>query len=485
MQSVDHDLATALVDLDALRPHPRNPRNGDVDAIAQSLEVNGQYRPIVLAADGTILAGNHTYAAAMSLGWDRIAAVRLDLAPDSPEALRIMLADNRTADLGNYDDGLLLGLLEAIEQVEGTGYTQVDVDRLHDALDDAPPVTRPSLSDRFGVPPTSVLRMSSGPWQARKRQWMQSGLASHTGRGLHLVRSDGAATDADFYGKKRAREARLGRELSHAEWSEMWESERLVSDSTASGTSTFDPVLCEVVYRWWAPPGGLVFDPCAGGSVRGLVASATGHPYTGLDIRPEQIEANVTQASDWPDELPQPEWMLADATDPCPVGTDWADLLFTCPPYADLERYSDDPRDLSTMDYPQFTEAHGSMIRHGLDALRDNRFAVWVISDVRDKRGRYRGLVADTIHQFQQAGAHLYNDLILAEPIGSQRLFAGRRLTQNRKVARVHQHVLVFVKGDPLAAHAALGPVPEEAFALPDPDADDIDTTGMAEAEAL
>jgi len=481
---MDHQLATDWADITTLRPHPRNARNGDTDAIAASLMANGQYRPIVVARDGVILAGNHTYAAAMELGWDRLACVRLDIDPNGPDAIRIMLADNRTAELGTYDDGLLMALLDTLDDLDGTGYAQTDLDALHAAQDDAPPVQRPTLSDRFGMPPTSVLRMSSGPWQERKRQWMRAGLASHTGRGLHLVRSDGAATDADFYGKKRAREARLGRELSHAEWSEMWAAERLVSDSTASGTSTFDPVLAELVYRWWAPPAAHVYDPCAGGSVRGLVASSVGHQYTGVDIRAEQIEANLAQAAEW-DSDPQPEWMLGDATEACPVGTDWADLLFTCPPYADLERYSDDPRDLSTMDYPDFVAGHRAMIRHGLDALRDDRFAVWVISDVRDRRGLYRGLVAETVAAFQSAGAALYNDLILSEPIGSQRLFAGKRLTTNRKVARVHQHVLVFVKGDPIAAHAACGPVPEESWAVPDMERDDVDDVPTPDVEVM
>jgi hypothetical protein len=128
-----HNLNGAQVNLTALRPHPRNARNGDIDAIAESLRVNGQYRPIVIAADGTILAGNHTYMAAMEIGWATIAAVRLDLHPDSPEAHRIMLADNRTADLGNYDRGLLVDLLQDLDAgpgLVGTGYDGDDLTRL-------------------------------------------------------------------------------------------------------------------------------------------------------------------------------------------------------------------------------------------------------------------------------------------------------------------------------------------------------------------
>jgi hypothetical protein len=133
-------LQTEWVPVDDLRPHPRNARNGDIDAIAESLRVNGQFRPIVVAQDGTILAGNHTYMAAMSLGRTEIAAVRLPLHPDSPEAIRVLLADNHTADLGQYDDGLLVSLLRDLEEAEGglygTGYDSDDIVGLLDKIAD-------------------------------------------------------------------------------------------------------------------------------------------------------------------------------------------------------------------------------------------------------------------------------------------------------------------------------------------------------------
>lgn len=133
MTAPAHALSTEWVDLATLRPHPDNANNGDVDEIAASLAANHQFRPIVVAADGTVLAGNHTYMAAMGLGWERIAVVRLDLDPGSTAALRVMAADNRTAQLGRYDDGLLADLLARIDAdggLAGTGYTADDLDAL-------------------------------------------------------------------------------------------------------------------------------------------------------------------------------------------------------------------------------------------------------------------------------------------------------------------------------------------------------------------
>jgi hypothetical protein len=120
----------AATRLEDLTPHPRNPRNGDVEVIASSLAAHGQYRPIVVSRDGVILAGNHTYAAALALGWTEILTWRLDLDSNDPRATAILLADNRTSDLGRYDEGLLLDLLKEMPVLDGTGYTPDDLDDL-------------------------------------------------------------------------------------------------------------------------------------------------------------------------------------------------------------------------------------------------------------------------------------------------------------------------------------------------------------------
>lgn len=118
----------------SLRPYYKNPRQGNVEAIAQSLDVNGQYRPIIVNR-GTktqraneVLAGNHTLAAAKHLGWAEIGVVWVDL--DEDEATRVVLADNRTADLGTYDDQMLTELLTAAPSLAGTGYDSDDLLRL-------------------------------------------------------------------------------------------------------------------------------------------------------------------------------------------------------------------------------------------------------------------------------------------------------------------------------------------------------------------
>lgn len=115
--------STYEIPLADISPHPRNPRRGDIDLIAESLRVNGQYRPIVVQLyTGFILAGNHTAIAAGRLGWTHILGVYVDV--DDVAALRILLADNRTADVATYEFDELDALLRSFEgDLEGTGWT--------------------------------------------------------------------------------------------------------------------------------------------------------------------------------------------------------------------------------------------------------------------------------------------------------------------------------------------------------------------------
>lgn len=122
--------ATA-VPVNTLRTYHKNPRRGEVSVIADSLRVNGQYRPILVnrgthtGRTNEVLTGNHTLAAAKELGWTDVAVVWVDV--DEDQARRIVVADNRTSDLGTYDDSLLLELLQAIPDLDGTGYDSDDL----------------------------------------------------------------------------------------------------------------------------------------------------------------------------------------------------------------------------------------------------------------------------------------------------------------------------------------------------------------------
>lgn len=251
--------------------------------------------------------------------------------------------------------------------------------------------------------------------------------------------------DPSFYAKKRAKEAELGRELTTEEF---LADHYAASDApTASGTSIFDPVLCEIAYRWFCPPGGAILDPFAGGSVRGVVASVLGYAYHGCELRAEQVAANRAQIDIC--RTPAPIWHCADSRNIAAVCDGLsADMVFSCPPYADLEVYSDDPRDLSQMDYPEFIEAYRAIIAAACGMLRPDSFACFVVGEVRDKRGNYRNFVGDTVEAFRAAGLHYYNEAILLTAVGSLPVRVGKQFVAGRKLGKTHQNVLVFVKGD-------------------------------------
>lgn len=132
------------VPINTIHPHPDNPRRGTVTAIVDSLNAHGQFRPLIVQRSTRfVLAGNHTLAAARQAGMTEIAVTFLDV--DDEQARRIMLVDNRTSDLGTYDDQTLLRLLSETSDLTGTGYRPADVEDLTAFLrspQDAPaPVT--------------------------------------------------------------------------------------------------------------------------------------------------------------------------------------------------------------------------------------------------------------------------------------------------------------------------------------------------------
>lgn len=331
-----------------------------------------------------------------------------------------------------------------------------------------------SLAERFTVPPFTILDGRGGWWQDRKRSWIDLGIESELGRDARTFVKRGDRTD----GFAAAAAAKAGKAGALENLDEVSAKILALSD----GISIFDPVLAELSYRWYCPPGGIILDPFAGGSVRGLVAAFLGRRYVGVELRAEQVEANRAQVDPFlakaPDGAPVPKWHVGDSAQ---VLVDWAlmgndpaaplnggremmggaDFVFSCPPYHDLEVYSDDPADLSKMDWGAFLEAYRAIISLAVAHLNDNRFAAFVVGEIRaGARGVYRNFVGETIRAFTDAGADYYNEGIFVQPAGTLPIRAGRQFAATRKLGRCHQTILVFVKGDPKAAADAIGAAP-------------------------
>jgi DNA modification methylase len=240
------------------------------------------------------------------------------------------------------------------------------------------------------------------------------------------------------------------------------------TEETCNGTSIFDPVLCELTYRWFCQPGGKILDPFAGGSVRGIVAAKLGYDYTGCDLSAGQIAANQEQAKRiTPGRLPR--WIVGDSQDIAKLAPGQYDLVFSCPPYFDLEVYSEAPADLSGMGWEKFSEAYRKIVAACVGMLKLDRFACFVVGDVRDERGFYRSFPALTIDAFQSASATLYNEAVLVTAVGSLPLRIGKQFGSYRKLGKTHQNILVFFKGNPKTIKAWAPPEFGEAEPAPAP----------------
>lgn len=280
------------------------------------------------------------------------------------------------------------------------------------------------LRDLFIEPPFTVLDSKSGNWQRRKREWQRIGIKSEVGRGKSMTHAmptgkyDGNNMKEEYYSEEKQ----------------------------VLNTSIFDPALTELLYKWFVPENGTILDPFAGGSVRGIVANYLGYKYTGIDIRQEQIDSNREQGLDILDVNNQPNYYVGDSNEVLNGFTKEFDFVFSCPPYADLEVYSDLENDISNMPYDKFMKAYEEIIAKSCKLLKNGGYACFVVGEVRDKQGNYIGFVPDTIKAFEKAGVKYYNEGILLNSIASASMRAKRIFGSNKKLVKVHQNVLIFKK---------------------------------------
>ena len=671
-----------------LIPYSRNPRthtDEQVSQIASSILEFGFTNPILVDKKNMVIAGHGRLLAARKLKLEKVPTICLDYLTETQKRAYV-IADNKLALNAGWDDEMLKVEFEELTGLDFDmnllGFRDEEISQNGNVgLDTG---VRGSLSDKFGVPPFSVLNAADGWWQERKKQWISLGIES--GRGRSEMRNRSTPIHKMAYFNKG--------ELIAKE-----------------GGSIFDPVLAELVYRWFSPKGGIILDPFSGGSVRCIVASILGRKYIGVDLRKEQVEENIEQGkkllnfkkdyfpttfsnyndltpiekfgnfsvkrddlyavngvnggkvrtcfylaqnarglvtagsraspqvnivahiakelnipcrvhtpegklspeveaakntgaeviqhkagyntvitkrakddslehgfteipfgmecfeaveatknqvknippdtkrivipvgsgmslsgllhgliennlnipvlgvrvgadpterlnkyapSNWeemvslvssdldyhqhetnndffgltldpvyeakcikfliegdllwvvgirqtslPLQTKLPTWKTGDSVDIKTLLPDLeADLVFSCPPYADLEVYSDDPRDISNLSYSKFNKSYSEIISKTCGLLKKDSFACFVVGEVRDKDGHYYNFVADTIEAFRKAGLHYYNETILVTPVGSLAVRVGNYFKTSRKLGKRHQNVLIFVKGD-------------------------------------
>jgi hypothetical protein len=406
-----------------LKPNPNNPRLIKDDKFKKLVTSLREFpemmekRPMVCVTDtdGKLypLGGNMRLKALKEIGYKEIPDNWIMLADEWSEEKRKEFVIKDNVSFGEFDWDTLANEWDVEE------LTEWGLDIPNFEIDEEEKEQPKKLSDRFIIPPFSVLDTRVGEWQDRKRYWLSIGIESELGRDSKSIKFSKMAEDLAWSGQK-------------------------------TGISIFDPVLCELAYKWFNVPNGKILDCFAGGSVRGIVAAKLGYEYLGNDLRSEQINANRINAKEVLQEAEiYPTWTCGDSLNIDTIAKGYeADLLFSCPPYADLEVYSDAKEDISNMPYKEFITVYREIIKKSCALLKEDRFAVFVVGDVRDKKGFYRNFVSDTIQAFINSGMFLYNEMILVNSIGSKAIGANGYM-KTRKVGKVHQNVLVFYKGNP------------------------------------
>lgn len=407
------ELKIEYISVNDLKPYEKNNKKHedfDVGEIAKSISKYEMIDPVgIWGKDNTIVEGHGRVLACKQLGIDNVPCIRLDHLTDE-QRREYAIVHNKSQEVALYDFDNLADELADLDLSDFAFDFGIDMDAEEETEIVEDEVERKSLVDRFIVPPFSILDTRQGYWRERKQGWLDLGIKSELGRNENIMSAGGAYEEI-------------------------------------GGTSIFDPVLCELAYKWFCTEKGKIYDCFAGGSVRGIVASKLGYNYHGIDLRQEQIDANNKNAKETGT---QPHWYCDDSLNADKyIEDNSCDMVFSCPPYADLEVYSDDPRDISNMDYENFCKVYAEIIAIACRKLKQDRFAVFVVGDVRDKKGFYRNFVDYTKKCFEENGTKFYNEIILVNNLGGAVMRCGRIFNAYRKTVKVHQNVLVFYKGNP------------------------------------
>ena len=448
-------LPLALIDpntgqIDGLPKNPRLIRDRNFKKLKQSIEDNPEMtalREILVFPQGdryVIIGGNMRYEAMKSLGLET-APCKVIPADTPVEKLRqIVLKDNSGFGEWDYD---LLGNEWDKQLIDDCCIDVPHVPTLEEMEEEKRQEEEEALvrdlRKAWIVPPMSVFDTRSGEWQTRKKLWRQ----------LVNNKTIGETREAtlypsllprypQLYKKSQAEREKLG--ISFREYIENYATEEdlKLDGAFAAGTSLFDPVLAEVVMKWFAPKNGKIIDPFGGEPTKGIVAGVLGYNYVAVEFREEQVETNQRVCINYPNV----QYYHGDSNNIDQIVKEGEfDLCFTSLPYYDLEVYSKD--DLSALgSYEEFMENYHNIFKKCVEKLKDDSFLVVKVGEIRNKKtGVYRNFVGDNITIFKDLGLNYWNEIILVNPVGTACLRAEKGM-ETRKVQHVHQNILVFKK---------------------------------------
>jgi len=399
---------TEIIKLYKIKSNPDNPRLIKDDKFHKLVKSIKEFpemlkiRPIVVNDDLIVLGGNMRLKACKDAGLKEVSIIKAS-GLTVKQQREFIVKDN--VGFGEWDWDMLANEWDN-EQLNDWGLTTPEKFDLVDKEEHS------KLQDTFIVPPFSILDTKQGYWQNRKQYWKD------------LINDNGESRENTLHDSNSSKKDVMNKMPS---------------------VSILDPVVAEISNKWFGLDKCKTFDCFAGDSVFGYVSDALGNTFTGIELRKEQADLNNARLKG-----SKSKYINDDGQNVLKhIKPNTQDLLFSCPPYFDLEVYSDLENDASNQkDYKDFLQIINKAFTDAIKCLKENRFAVIVVGDIRDNNGFYYGFSDDIKSIFKQNGAKLYNEMIIAETLGTLPQRVGRFMN-NRKVGKCHQNVLVFYKGNP------------------------------------
>ena len=435
------DFPIIELNIEDIRDDPTNPNVLTLEqqrGLEKSMMDFGRLKYIVVDQDNRVIDGTHRLEVEKAVGTKRIQVIQVNV---KDEAERKLMRETLNLLHGTYDrtkqseellylfenkrlDELaeLLGKsnLEDFRQTISRNQA-IDILNLNDDPENKSSLTG-ALSQKYGLPPFTVLDATSQRWRERKNKWLEFGLASHQGR-----------DHVKYFNNK------------------------LLNYSLPT-VSVYDPVLCEIMYRWFTPKQhSKVLDPFAGGTTRGVIASFLGHEYISVDLSQKQIDANEEQYEKLKHRMPRnhikPQWLQGDSLELTNIikdSNDSFDMLQTSPPYFLQEQYSKDEKDLNMIkSFDEFLDKYLKIIDESCKLLKQNgSFVVWNTTNTRDKNtGEVTNIIYEITNRFRKHGFMLLNDIILLRAIGSLQMMAPMHFKNKRYLGQRHENVMVYFRG--------------------------------------
>jgi len=416
-------MTTEIVKISEVKINPNNPRLIKDDKFKKLVKSIQDFpemlkiRPIVVNADMVVLGGNMRLKACKEAGLKEVPIIKANELTEEQQR-EFLIKDNVSG--GEWDWDLLANEWDA-DQLNDWGLDVHDFDSQifdnKENIEEKEIKSIEKLKDKFIIPPFSILNAREKTWQERKTYWKN--LIKDTG----ITRDTGNQTNTRYRSVKGFSASREEETIG----------------------SVLDPVLSEIIIKWFGLKDSNMFDCFSGDTVFGYISGYLGNKFTGIELRQSQVNFNSERTKGF-----SVKYICDDGINVLNHIQELSqDLLFSCPPYFDLEVYSDLPNDASNQkEYKDFLQILEKAFTNSIKCLKNNRFAVIVCGDVRDKKGNYYRFPDHIKEIFEKNNMPLYNELILVDPIGNLHMRVGKYM-EHRKIGKTHQNVLVFYKGNP------------------------------------